>query len=330
MYDIVTFGEAMIRLTPPDKKRLEQTESFDAVAGGGEFNVAVGGARLGLTTAWVSALPSNPLGWLVRNKAREQGVCTDHIVWHEGERVGLYFLEVGSAPRPNSVMYDRAHSAISNLQPGEVDWDKVFAGSKVFHTSGITPALSPNCTEVTANALAAAKKNGLFVSYDLNYRKRLWTLEEAAAAQEPMMANVDLLITTEDDANEVFGHQGEPADVARELKERFDLTACAITLRRIDTVWTGGWTSIIYADKLYEDITYDLENADRVGGGDAFSAGCLFGWLTFGDWEQALKYGDAFSAIKHSIPGDYHWGTREETERIMKSAGEKLRFKIQR
>lgn len=330
MYDLVTFGEAMIRLTPPNRKRLEQAESFEAVAGGGEFNVAIGAKRLGLDTAWISALPDNPLGWLVRNKAREQGVDTQHIAWHEDERLGLYFLEEGSAPRPNSVMYDRADSAISNIQPGEIDWGEAFAEAKAFHTSGITPALSKNCCEVTANALTAAKDNDLFVSYDLNYRGRLWTLKEAAEAQEPMMENVDILITTEDDANDVFGHQGEPAEVARQLKERFDLTACAITLRRIDTVWTGGWTAIIYADKLYEDLTYDIENADRVGGGDSFSAGCLFGWLTFGDWEQALKYGNAFSAIKHSIRGDYHWGTREETEKIMQAAGEKLRFKIQR
>lgn len=330
MYDVVTFGEAMLRLTPPNFQRLEQTESFDARAGGGEFNVAVGVRRLGLTSAWVSALPNQPLGWLVRNKAREQGVVTEHIVWHDNERLGLYFLEQGSSPRPSSVMYDRTDSAISNLQPGEVDWDAAFESSKVFHVSGITPALSANCAECTMEALQVAKKHGLFVSYDLNYRKRLWTLEEAAQCQEPMMEYVDLLITTEDDANDVFGHSGEPPAVAEELRDRFALTACAITVRRIDTVWTGGWTAIIVADKLYEDITYDLENVDRVGGGDSFTAGCLYGWLTTGDWEQALKWGNAHSAIKHSIPGDYNWATREEVERVMKAAQDKLRFKIQR
>jgi len=330
MYDLVTFGEAMLRLTPPNFQRLEQATSFQVQVGGGEFNVAVGAQRLGLSTAWVSALPDQPLGWMVRNKAREQGVATEHIVWHDGERLGLYFLEQGSSPRPSSVMYDRADSAISNLQPGEVDWDNAFQGSRAFHVSGITPALSSNCAECTMEALQVAKKHGLFVSYDLNYRKRLWTMQEAAQYQEPMMEYVDLLITTEDDANDVFGHSGEPAQVAEELKDRFALTACAITLRRIDTVWTGGWTTIIQADQLYEDITYDLENVDRVGGGDSFSAGCLYGWLTYEDWERALKWGNAHSAIKHSIPGDYNWATSEEVERVMAAAQTELRFKIQR
>lgn len=329
-FEVVTFGEAMIRLTPPGFQRLEQTDSLDVKVGGGELNVAVGVSRLGLQSAWVSALPTNALGRMIRNKAREQGVNTDFVVWHEEDRCGLYFLQMGSAPRPNAVMYDRTNSAISKLQPGEIDWDAVFEGAKVFHVSGITPALSANCCECTMKSLQKAKEHGLFVSYDLNYRKRLWTTEEAAAAQEPMMQYVDLLITTEDDTNEVFGHQGEPASVAQELKERFDFTAVAITLRRIDTVWTGGWTSLIYADKLYEDVTYDLEYVDRVGGGDSFSAGCLYGWLTFGDWQKALQYGNAFSALKHTNPGDINWSTLAEVERLIKSYSEELRYKIQR
>ncbi|HEY3398619.1 MAG TPA: sugar kinase [Armatimonadota bacterium] len=329
-FDVVTFGEAMVRLTPPLFQRIEQASELWMHVGGGEFNVAIGASRLGLTSAWVSALPVNPLGRLVRNKAREHGVNTDYVAWHEKERCGLYFLEMGTAPRPNAVLYDRANAAVSNLQPGELDWDGVFAGAKAFHVSGITPALSASCCEVTMEALQKAKQHGLFVSYDLNYRKNLWSTAEAAAAQEPMMDYVDLLITTEDDANEVFGHQGAPASVCRELKERFGFTAAAMTLRRIDTVLRHGWTSIIYADKLYEDVTYELENVDRVGGGDSFSAGCLYGWLTTQDWQQAVAWGDAFSALKHTNLGDVNFATREETERLMKSYGDKLRFKIQR
>ena len=180
------------------------------------------------------------------------------------------------------------------------------------------------------NALQKAKEHGLFVSYDLNYRKNLWSTTQAAAAQEPMMALVDLLITTEDDAHEVFGHSGTPASVCKELKQRFGHTAVAMTLRRIDTVLRHGWTSIIYADQLYEDVTYELENVDRVGGGDSFSAGCLYGWLTEHDWQAAVAWGDAFSALKHTNLGDINFATREETERLMKSYGDKLRYKIQR
>lgn len=329
-FDVITFGEAMIRLTPPLFQRIEQTSEFWVHVGGGEFNVAIGVSRLGLTSAWVSALPQNPLGRLVRNKAREHGVNTDYVVWHEKERCGLYFLEMGTAPRPNTVLYDRANAAVSNLQPGEVDWDGVFAGGQAFHVSGITPALSKNCCAVTMEALRKAKEHGLFVSYDLNYRKNLWSTAEAAEAQAPMMEMVDLLITTEDDANEVFGHTGTPDAVCQELKERFGHTAVAMTLRRTDTVLRHGWTSIIYADKLYEDVTYELENVDRVGGGDSFSAGCLYGWLTQHDWQAAVSWGDAFSALKHTNLGDINFATREETERLMKSWGDKLRFKIQR
>jgi 2-dehydro-3-deoxygluconokinase len=329
-FDVVTFGEAMVRLTPPLFQRLEQATELWMHAGGGEYNVAVGVSRLGLSSAWVSALPNNPVGRFVRNKAREHGVNTDFVVWHERQRCGLYFLEMGAAPRPNAVLYDRADSAIAKLLPGEVDWDGVFAGARAFHVSGITPALSPSCCAETLVALQKAKEHGLFVSYDLNYRKNLWSTEDAALAQEPMMQHVDLLITTEDDANEVFGHQGEPAQVCRALKERFGFTATAMTLRRIDSVLRHGWTSIVYADRLYEDVTYELENVDRVGGGDSFSAGCLYGWLTLRDWQAAVAWGDAFSALKHSNLGDLNFATKEEAERLMKSWGDKLRYKIQR
>lgn len=328
--DVVTFGEAMIRLMPPDFQRLEQTGLLDVKVGGGELNVAVGCARLGLSSAWVSRLTDNPLGRMIRNKAREFGVDTSHIVWTDGDRAGIYFLEQGSSPRPSSVIYDRANSAISRIEPGMVDWKPVFDGAKLFHVSGITPALSDSAAATTEESLKAAKEAGCMVSYDLNYRGKLWTPEQACEVQAPFMELVDLLITTEDDADTVFSEIGEPAKIAEALKNRFDLEAVAITLRRIDTVWTGGWTSIIFADKLYEDITYELENVDRVGGGDSFSAGCIHGWLTEQSWDAALRWGDAFSAIKHSIPGDFNWATREETEKTMKSAHDKLKYKIQR
>ncbi len=326
MYDVVCFGEAMVRLMPPGFRRLEQTEELDVKVGGGELNVAVGVSRLGLKAAWVSRLPENPLGRMIRNKAREQGVSTEHLVWSKEGRAGLYFLEQGSAPRASAVLYDRAHSAISLMQPGEADWDACLKGAKWFHVSGITPALSASCAAVTLEALRKAKEHNCTVSYDLNYRGKLWTPEQAEQCQTPMMDLVDVLITTEDDADTVFHQQGEPGDIAKRLQQRFGFQAVAITLREIRTVWTGGWTSIVYADKLYTDRTYTLENVDRVGGGDSFSAGLIYGRLTQNSWEAGLKWGNAFSAIKHSIPGDLNWATREETEKLMQQE----KFKIQR
>ena len=175
MYDVVTFGEAMVRLSPPHFQKLEQAQSFDVNPGGAELNVAVGATRLGLKSAWVSKLPKNGLGYLIRNRAQQFGVDCSHIVWSDKGRAGIYFVEFGSSPRASSVLYDRANSAISMVQPGEINWRKIFAGSKHFHMSGITPALSASATQVTAEALKAAKKAGCTVSYDLNYRKKLWT-----------------------------------------------------------------------------------------------------------------------------------------------------------
>ena len=204
MADVVTFGEAMIRLAPPHFQRLEQTNSLDVQVGGGELNVAVGVTRLGLTSTWVSRLPKNALARLLENRARQAGVDTSPIVWAEGGRVGLYFVEFGAAPRPSSVLYDRGYSAISTINPGEVDWNKVFTGAKWFHTSGITPALSDSAAAVTCEALEAAKRAGVTVSYDLNYRGKLWTPDKAQSVQEPLMEFVDVLITTEEDTGVVF------------------------------------------------------------------------------------------------------------------------------
>jgi 2-dehydro-3-deoxygluconokinase len=204
-YDVVTFGEAMLRFVPQGDLRTEQAQGFTVTVGGGELNVAVGVARLGFKSAWVSRLPDNALGRLLLSKVREQGVSGEHVKMTKEGRCGLYFLEQGASPRAAAVLYDRAGSSISLIQPGEVDWDKVFAGVKRFHVSGITPALSRGAAEVTREALLAARKAGCAVSYDLNYRSKLWTPAEARACQEPLMQHVDLLITTEEDTKVVFG-----------------------------------------------------------------------------------------------------------------------------
>jgi len=323
MYDIVTFGEAMVRLSPPHFQRLEQARSLDLNAGGAELNVAVGVTRLGLKSAWISKLPMNSLGYLIRDRAQEFGVDCSHIVWSDKGRAGIYFLEFGSSPRASSVLYDRGHSAISMVQPGEIDWQTILARSKHLHVSGITPALSPSASEATAEALKAAKKAGCTVSYDLNYRKKLWTPAEAKRIQEPMMADVDILITTEEDTNVVFGIKEKDYEAAAEkLARTFRFKIVAITLREDLSVWKNNWTAIAYeGGKVFRDRKYEVEIVDRVGAGDSFTAGFLYGWLQEKDVQKGVQYGNAFAALKHTIPGDFNWSTREEVETQLKGGG---------
>ncbi|MCX5757725.1 MAG: sugar kinase [Candidatus Hydrogenedentes bacterium] len=338
--DVVTFGEAMVRLSPPVFQRIEQTNSLDMRIGGAELNVAVAASRLGMKTRWVSRLTKNPLGRMVVNEARKQGVDVEHVVWTPEDRIGLYFVEFGASPRPSSVLYDRAGSAISRIVPGMVDWDAVFAGARLFHCSGITPALSDSAAAVTLDALEAAKRAGCLISYDLNYRAKLWSPEKARAVQTPMMAYVDILISTEEDTKKVFGIQGDAAVdddsfraissetyavVARKLAETFSLKAVAITLREDISVWRNTWGAVAYADGcVYEGPRFEVEIVDRVGGGDSFSAGFLYGMLTEGV-EYGLRFGNAFSALAHSIPGDFNYSTKEEAETLLKGGNLRIR-----
>ncbi len=323
MYNVVTFGEAMLRLSPPNFQRLEQTQSLDVNVGGAELNVAVGVTRFGMKSAWVSKLPKNGLGYLIRNRAQEFGVDCSYIVWSDKGRAGLYFVEFGASPRASSVLYDRANSAISMIQPGEVDWAKIFTGSKHFHMSGITPALSASASEATVEALKAAKKAECTISYDLNYRKKLWTPADAKRIQEPIMADVDILITTEEDTNVVFGiKEKDYESVAEKLAQTFKFKIVAITLREDLSVWRNNWTAIAYQDgKIFRDRKYEVEIVDRVGAGDSFTAGFLHGWLKEKDVQKGVQYGNAFAALKHTVPGDFNWSTKEEVENQLKGAG---------
>jgi 2-dehydro-3-deoxygluconokinase len=322
MADVVTFGETMVRLSPPNYRRLEQTNLLDVSIGGAEWNVAVDLSRLGISTAWVSRLTDNALGWMIRNKAREHGVDTSHITWTKGDRIGIYFVEFGATPRPSSVLYDRANSSISQVKPGEIDWNEALKGAKWFHTSGITPALSASAAQVTAEALQAAKKAGCKVSYDLNYRGRLWTEAEARKCQEPLMQHIDVLFSTEEDTRKVLGITGKDyREVARKLAEKFGFEVVCITLREDVSVLRNRWTAIAYAaGKIYDDRTYDVEIVDRVGAGDSYTAGFVYGYLT-GDEEKGVKYGNAYSALKHSIPSDANWSTLSEVENLLKGGG---------
>lgn len=318
---VVTFGEAMIRLATPAHQRLEQATSLEVTVGGAELNVAAGVSRLGLQARWVSRLPDNPLGRMIRNKAREFGVDVSHVTWDTAGRAGLYFLEAGASPRASAVLYDRAGSAISRLVPGEIDWPNILSGASLFHTTGITPALSDAAAQAVGDAFRAARAAGVPVSYDLNYRARLWSEEHARAVQEPLMADVDVLITTEEDTRRVFGITGaDYREVARRLVDRFGFKVVTITLRGDTSVLRNTWTAIALADGTdYDDRTYEIEIVDRVGGGDAYAAGFLYGWLT-GDVARGVRYGNAFSAIQQTVPGDLAWVTLAEVEAQLSGA----------
>src|SRR6516165_6440517 len=227
-YDLISFGEAMIRLSPPDFQRLEQARQLNVQVGGAELNTAAGLARLGRSSAWVSRLPANPLGRVIANRAREAGVGIEHILWTTEDRAGVYFVEFGAAPRASSVLYDRAGSAAARVTPGMIPWDKVLAGARWFHVTGITPALSGSAAEATREALQAARKANLKISIDLNYRAKLWSPAEAGRWMTDFMPHCDVLITTEEDAERVFGVTGtDYEDVARRLVARFPVEIVA-------------------------------------------------------------------------------------------------------
>ncbi len=321
-YELVTFGETMIRLSPSNHQRLEQADQFDVHIGGSELNVAVAAQRLGLQTTYVTCLTRNPLGRMIENKAREHGVDTSHIVWTDDARVGLYFVEFGASPRPNAVIYDRKDSAIARIRPGEVNWEGVFQGAKIFHTSGITPALSESTTETTIEAVTVAKSLGLKVSIDLNYRARLWSQERAREVMTKLVEQADILITTEEDTERVFGIKEESYEqVAEALAKRFSLEAVAITLRENLSVWKNRWSAIVYADgELHRGPKFEIEIVDRVGAGDSFAGGFLFGYLKDGP-ATGVRYGVGISALKQTNPGDLVWATREEVERLLEGRG---------
>ncbi|HLX60457.1 MAG TPA: sugar kinase [Planctomycetota bacterium] len=338
-HDVVTFGEAMLRFVPQQDLRTEQAQAFNVTVGGGELNVAVCVSRLGFSSAWVSRLPDNALGRLLLGKVREQNVDASHVALTKDGRCGLYFLEQGASPRAAAVLYDRAGSSISLIKPGDVNWAKVFDGVKRFHISGITPALSKSAADTTLEALKAGKAAGVAVSYDLNYRSKLWTPAEARACQEPLMQYVDLLITTEEDTKVVFGIEApkiadekfttvETAgyrDVAMQLAHKFGFKGVAITLRQNRSVWFNDWWGLYYdapSKNFFEAPKFQLEIVDRVGAGDSFAGGLLSALLIKpNDFDHAIRFAVAASALKHTLPGDFAIISRGEVESLMKGGG---------
>ncbi len=330
MTEVVTFGETMIRLSPPDHQRLEQTACLNLSAGGAELNVAAGIARLGHESAYITRLPSNPLGRLVANKGREFGVDVSHVLWADEERMGLYFVEYGASPRPTRVLYDRKASAFEHIQPGMLDWERILRGVRLFHVGGITPALSTSAFQTQKEAMIAARKAGCLVSYDVNYRAALWTVEEARKTQFPLMEYVDILITSLPDqpnVNELLsGLSGDdPAGAARQVAGKFGFKAVLVTMKKSLSAQRASFTSLAFAgQQVYADRSYEVETIDPLGGGDACVAGFLTGYLE-GDVQLGVRLGNAFSALQQTAPTDLPWPTRAEVEALIAEGGSSLR-----
>jgi 2-dehydro-3-deoxygluconokinase len=326
--DLVTLGEAMVRLTPPGFQRLEQARALDVCVGGAELNVAVAAARLGLASSWISRLPDNALGRMIASRGREAGVDVSRVAWSDAaeSRAGLYFVEHGAAPRGGSVLYDRAGSAASHLAPHTIDWNAIFAGARWFHTSGITPALSDSAAAAAAEALAAAKGAGLTVSYDLNFRGKLWSAAKARAVQEPLMRDVDVLITSSETAQLVFG-----VGDAEQLRRRFGLAAVATPARESSRAWQTSFSAMVAADgATHRAPTYEVEVVDEIGSGDAFVAGLIFGRLRLDSWDAAIRYGAALAALKCTVPGDMSQATLSEVEALLGRQGTNATMRVSR
>ena len=332
---IITFGEIMLRLATPEHQRFSQATSFCASFGGGEANVAVSLANFGLSAEYVTRLPLNDLGQSVMMELRKHNVGTSYII-RGGERLGIYFLETGAVSRPSKVIYDRAHSSIADIEPGMINWENVFKEASWFHWTGITPAISEGASVACREAIGVAKKMGVTVSCDLNYRKNLWKWGKSASEVMPELVDgSDIILGNEEDAEKVFGIKPDETDilrgevkgadfelVCRKLKTRFPKAKkIIITLRGSINADHNTWSGVLYdGEKLIEAPVYQITHiVDRVGGGDSFMGGLIYGLLTYpGDDQKALNFAVAASCLKHTIHGDFNLVTITEIEQLMK------------
>lgn len=340
MKKIITFGEIMLRLATPGYLRFAQANNLEATFGGGEANVAVSLANYGMDAQFVTRLPNNDIAKACVCDLHKHGVKTDHIIYG-GERLGIYFLETGAVARASKVIYDRAHSAISEIEPGMIDWEKVFDGADWFHWTGITPAISQGAADVCREAIKAANRMGVVVSCDLNYRKNLWKYGKTAFEVMPeLVEGCDIILGNEEDAEKVFGIKPENFDVTAtagevnaaefesvcsQLMQRFPRAKkVIITLRGSINANHNTWGGVLYdGSTLYQSPRYDITHiVDRVGGGDSFMGGLIYGLLTYTDNDQqALNFAVAASCLKHTIYGDYNMVTVAEVENLMKGDG---------
>jgi 2-dehydro-3-deoxygluconokinase len=328
---VVTFGEIMLRLSPPGFERLLQSPVLSATFGGGEANVAVTLAQFGLDSYYVTRVPEHAIGDATIRALRAEGVRTDFVL-RGGERLGIYFAETGASQRASTVIYDRAHSSIGELQPDTVEWPRVFAGAAWFHATGITPALGANAAACTAEALRAAKAAGALVSVDLNFRKKLWSEKQAQATMRPLMQYVDVVIANEEDIQSVLGLEVPETDVttgrlnvesyrrvARQISNEFGPSMIAITLRESVSASDNGWSAVLWesrGERFSQSQRYDVRLVDRIGGGDSFAGGLIYGLVTKRAPVEALRFAVAASALKQSIPGDFNRVTVAEVDRL--------------
>lgn len=334
---VVTFGEIMLRLSPPGHQRFVQAQSFDATYGGGEANVAAALAGYGLESYFLSKVPTHEIGQSAVNHLRRFGV-SDRYVVRGGDRLGVYFLEMGASQRGSKVVYDRAHSAVTTLEPGELDLEAAFEGADWFHWTGITPALGEAPRRTLQAACEAAQAAGVTVSCDLNYRGKLWTEQEAQATMRPLMEYVDVCIANEEDADRSLGFKAGTTDVeaahldeegyfalARQLKMEYDFEAVAITLRESFSASMNGWSAVLCDEKDCREPVrsqrYEIQLVDRVGGGDSFASGLICGLLMKDDTREALEFAAAASCLKQTIPGDFNLVRVEEVEKLAQGSG---------
>jgi 2-dehydro-3-deoxygluconokinase len=332
----VAFGEIMLRLNPPDFRRFVQAESFQASFGGAEASVAISLANYGVSSAFVTCLPPNEIGQAAINYVRRFGVDTSHII-RSGERIGIYFLEIGANQRPSKVIYDRARSAVAEVKPGSIPWSQVFSEAKWFHFTGITPAISRSAADVCLEAVRSAKDKGLTVSCDLNYRAKLWKYGKTAAEiMAEFMPYTDIVSGNEEDCEMIFGIKGADVRVAEEvsadkyfevtskLMKRFPhLKKVCITLRGSISATHNTWSALLYDGKtLHGTRKYDITNVvDRLGSGDAFTGALIYGLLAGKSDQEALDFATAASALKHSILFDPNLVSIQEIESLVKEGG---------
>jgi 2-dehydro-3-deoxygluconokinase len=330
---VITFGEIMLRLSPPGFERLFQSPVLAATFGGGEANVAVSLAHFGIDSVYVTCLPKHAVGDAVVRALRAEGVDTSQIV-RAGDRVGIYFVETGASQRASTVIYDRARSAISEMPSDAVDWDAVMKGATWFHVTGITPALGDRAAAGTAAAIAAAKRAGARVSVDLNFRKKLWSETKAQETMKPLMKDVDVVIANEEDLQSVLGVEVTGADVtggtldvsgyhaaAEQVTREFGPSIVAVTLRESISASDNGWSAVLWdanTRTLHQSQRYMVRLVDRIGGGDSFAAGLIYSIVTGRTLDESLRFAVAASALKQTIPGDFNRVSVAEVDALAK------------